>query len=356
MIKKIFSALVLLVVFMACLPKGEAEAARGAPGSSEFGIGGTIQLDGQFVEDGLHLATSLQMDWIAVELSWQAAQPDKGGTANLSSLDAVLDFASRSKIAVMISLTQPPAWSLTATGPDAAAAAKFIQQLVQRPNRTPQAIELFPGANTRAGWGARPDPKAYLALYTAVQATLKSIKNSTILVGAGLRPVVSASTDQMDDVVFLSALYQAGARSTIPIISIQLGAPSGLPTTAPSSQQRQVLRHYEEIRDVMVKAGHEQGLVWITDLQPPSSGASTGDASQSAWFNQVYTQLRSQLYLGVTFFASINPGKTAFSLITPAGEFHQAYRAFRDLIVQNASGSLSSRPGRAKETPLTRSK
>ena len=44
------------------------QAGRGTPGSSEFGYGATIEMDGPYFGDALALATDLPLDWLAIAL------------------------------------------------------------------------------------------------------------------------------------------------------------------------------------------------------------------------------------------------------------------------------------------------
>jgi hypothetical protein len=186
-----------------------------------------------------------------------------------------------------------------------------------------------------------------------------------LVVAGGLLPTgAQPSSDMVDDLSFLTSLYKAGAKSIVQVISVQLGQISGSPMAPSSGADKRVLRHYEEIRQVMLDNGHERGLVWVTHLQPPDGSLSTEDAKyqnpdeQSTWLTQAFQQMRSQLYIGVAFLDAINPNADAdrpgFSLITLGGDFHPAYRLLRDQIAQNSSGSIGVRPGRPKAAPLAR--
>ncbi len=113
----------------------------------------------------------------------------------------------------------------------------------------------------------------------------------------------------------------------------------------------------------MLHNGHEKGILWITGLGTPENLYTFGEASssmaqkQAAWLAQAFNQLRSQLYIGVAFLDSINPGagqSSSLSLITTNGDLHPAFRVLRDQIVQNAAGAAYPRPGRAKSEPLVK--
>jgi hypothetical protein len=149
----------------------------------------------------------------------------------------------------------------------------------------------------------------------------------------------------------------------VTIVSLQASDLTGEPLQASDRSENRVLRHYENIRQVMLNNGHESGLIWITHLTPPGGNINSEDQkyqdpdSQGAWFNQVYSQLKSQLYIGVAFLSGLNPtdSSQSVSLIQSQGDYHPFYRSLRDLISANRSDHSSSRPGRAKDQPLIKS-
>jgi hypothetical protein len=353
---------VLVTVGLLLVPWSQALAARGTPGSAEFGFGTHLRTDGAFMDESIRLAVDLQVDWLAIDVSWQTLQPAKGSPINWTSLETVIAEASQHQMTVVASLTHPPTWAITSNGPDSARAAQLAQQLSQKFGQSLKAIELFPGANTRSGWGTTPSPRAYLALYQAVQSALQASKSQAILVAGGLVPTgTQPETEMVDDLVYLDGLYKAGPKTSLPVISIQLADLTGTPMTAPSKSEHRVLRHYEEIREVMLNNNQERGLLWVTHLSPPSGSTDpklNDPNQQSAWLVQSFQQMRAQLYLGATFLDALNPpagdAEAMFSLITSAGDYHPAFRFIRDQIAQNNAGSLSARPGRAKVSPLPR--
>ena len=113
------SRLVLFLILAAVLnlltPLESVFAARGAPGSAEFGFGAHLHLNGPFAIEGVRLASDLQLDWLGIDLSWRSVAP-KSGAVDWSRLDPILETAARSQLAVMVSLTDAPDWALTPRG------------------------------------------------------------------------------------------------------------------------------------------------------------------------------------------------------------------------------------------------
>ncbi len=357
--------LFLAAVLLALTPLGSVLAARGAPGSAEFGYGAHLNLNGQYTVEGVHLASDLQLDWLGFDLSWRSVAP-KAGSVDWSRLDPVLEAASRSQLPVMVSLTEAPDWALSAQGPGADQTAQFILQLLKRYPKVVQAVELFPGSNTLQGWGRKPDSQAYMKLVTTMSSAIKKSNLQVRLVGGGLKPVVAEAESQaqdIDDADFLQSLYDRGLRDAVTIVSVQASELTGEPLQAPDKSENRVLRRYENIRQVMLNNGHESGLIWITHLSPPSGALNSEDqkyqdpTAQSTWYSQAYSQLKSQLYIGVAFLSSLNPSDTgsSASLIQNQGDYHPFYRSLRELISINRSDHSGSRPGRSKDQPLQKS-
>ena len=120
--------LFLAAILIALTPLESVLAARGTPGSAEFGYGAHLNLNGQFAIEGTRLANDLQLDWMAFDLSWRSVAP-KAGSVDWSRLDPILETAARSQLAVMVSLTDAPEWALTPQGPSPDKTVKFIIQL-----------------------------------------------------------------------------------------------------------------------------------------------------------------------------------------------------------------------------------
>lgn len=357
--KKILVILSLLaIISIGVMPVLAAEAARGGPGSLQFGFGGCIYPDGQYRTEALYMAQNLNLDWVQIDVSWKEIWPDPSQAANWAQMDEMMNFFKGKSIAVMLSITEAPAWALSETGPDVGILNAFLGQMTTRYPASIHAIELFPGANTTAGWGAQPNPAAYLNLFTTVKNSLQQSNSTILLVAAGLTPVQPGSqAGDINDLQFLQSLYDAGARDQISVFSLNYSNLTGDPTLPPSLDEPQLLRHYEDIRHVMISNQNDSGILWINHLRLPTtySGSSAG-----AWITQAYGQLRSQLYVGVVFYDSLNPpnpnkhSANPNSLLLTDGQYNSHYQIFSNMVLQNSNGSLANPPGRPKSEPLNK--
>lgn len=350
--KKIAKPIIIVIwALLFCLTAIDpAAAARGVPGSPEFGVGATLRLNGADLSDGLKLAGNLKLDWISIPISWSELQPKAGKAPVWSKLDSAITLASQNGLAVMISISRAPDWASTSKGPDATKTADLAVALTQRYAGSLHAIELFPGANLKNSWGANPSPKHYLRLFETVQKQLATAGSSVLLVAGGLTPLAPDSTSGMNDLKFLQGLYDAGARSSVSVISLRLSNTTGEPLK-PSSGDPRTLRHYEDIRAVMLDNGHTSGLLWITRLNAPNGKINEDDKkfsetdAQADWLARALLQARSQLYIGVVFIQNLNPtadASTSDSMLLAGQKTHPFVDLLRAMSLNPSNASNGS--------------
>jgi hypothetical protein len=268
----------------------------------------------------------------------------------------------------LISLTNPPDWATSDTGPDPDATTGLVLALTEKYGDQLCALELFPGANTAFGWHAAPDPAAYAALWAFVRQNLDAAGSSLPLMTGGLRPLAAnASPADWNDLDFLHGLYAAGAKDWMEVLSIQFPQLTGQPLQT-TSEGGIFLRHYEAVRQVMLDYGHTNGRIWVTLISPPDGTINASDSfyadkqHQTEWLQQAVIQLRSQLYMGAVIVQSLNPGSgnsSIFSqdaLVQGRSSVHPFYAVYKAILRQTNPESGTARPGRPKGTTLLKCK
>jgi len=298
----------------------------------------------------LELASNLGLDWLAIDVDWARHWPALDQPADFSRLDYVLQTARQKQISILLSLTHAPTWAITATGPEPGFTNALLQSILTVYSDVIQAVELFPGANTTAGWGVAPNPQAYLTMLQTVRQGCDAAGKAIYLV-ASVEPLSNNSADgSMDDRIFLENLYALGGMAYIPIIGIHYPDVMGAPMSDQSERYPIVLRHYEEIRAMMLQYQHQHGMIWITSFTWPTTGtADPSDpltlpitpAHQAQWINQAFQLLQAQLFIGTGFFSSLNheiPSQTSPALFQATGIIHPASVT----ISQFAGGSVNS--------------
>jgi hypothetical protein len=315
--KKILHILWIIILVLVFNNPGFAVAESGLPNSAEFGYGMRLDLSGTQINPSIAAAASMKLNWLAIDFDWAKIWPAREASPELDPLIEAMALAQQNNLSVMVSIVKPPEWVITPEGPDPTITDQVVKYLARTFPDVLLAIELFPGANTIQGWGTTPDPDAYLGLLKSATQTLNSIGSPVVMVAAGLTPLPPKSqAGNMDDLVYLEQLYKAGGQAWMPIISIQLPDTTGDPLLTPTTDERRCLRHFEEVRQVMLAYDHKQGLIWLTDFSWPSGNLHTSDnlykssTEQTRWVNQAYQILKAQLFLGVAFFTQINPPGT----------------------------------------------
>ncbi len=355
--------LLIVAILFSAVQTQPVQAARGVPGSAEFGFGARLNLYGSQFEQALQLAGTLRLDWLTIDLSWATLMADPAATIDFTRLDQAMQTAAQNQTAVLLSITQPPAWALTPQGPNPNLTAIFIQMLAARYPGTLQAVEFFPGANTSAGWGATPDPTAYWNAFSGVRSKMQEGGVSLEWVAGGLEILQGSNAGSMSELEFLRGLYQAGAAGNMPVLSLRYPEITGQPSAPVQESETRLLRRYEALRQIMTENNQGDSLLWITHLSVPDGTINPGEAStkdpnqQSNWLTQAATQLRAQLFIGMVVFADLNTvasSQPAFKGANLSAGSHPFTKALREIIQYNDPGELSSPPGRAKNGAFTK--
>ncbi|MBN2502165.1 MAG: hypothetical protein JXB38_15380 [Anaerolineales bacterium] len=333
-----FGVLLSILLAISLLPT-PALANETTNRNSELNFGARLNLPSDYTALALQTATEIDLDWIAVDFDWDAFWPGKSQGIKYQFIDPIMEKAATNDIAVLISITNAPNWAMTETGPDPELTAELVTILTNRYGRQAlSAIELFPGANTVSGWGVSPNPGAYLALLKCSQASMRDANTQLTLVAGGLMPVSSTEPRDWDDLAFLEALYENNAMTMLPVISLRLTNITHSANAVSGEYDAPVLRHYEDIRNLMLKHEHQTGKIWITGFSWPDDQPNDPD-QQAGWLAQAYDYMSAQLYIELCIFNSLNTaeaqstGSPAF-LVNADGALHPAAEIIRERIRQ----------------------
>jgi hypothetical protein len=323
--RKIFLALVLALFWFTNTGLG-AQAASGLPDSPEFGYGASVSTSKQQAVQALGVAQGLGLDWVSVDFDWSRFWPSPEVEADLSTLRGLVESARQNNLNVLMSISHPPTWAMTPSGPNPDATAAITVQMVSSFQGSLQVVELFPGANTGEGWGTAPNPEAYIGMLQIVRNALTN-QNLKAFVIPSISPLSTApAAGDIDDLIFLKYFYEA--EMPTPMVGLRYQKLSDQPITDPVQENPAVLRHYELVRKFMLENGHRTDLIWITGFSWPEQLTSLDE--QASWVYEAYKLLKAQLYIGAAFFNGLiptNPEETFYhpsSLILENGSFHPA--------------------------------
>ncbi len=343
-----FKKLILfLLIFSQLLPSRapQAQAAIGQPT-----LGARIDLNGQYIEMSVEQAAA-GLQWLAIDISWAAIMPTAEQYAPSDQLENFLQLAADQGLNVLVGVTEAPTWALTPLGPDPQATSEFIYNLAADYPAI-AAFELFPGANTTAGWGVPPHPGAYLAVLQLSKTQLEKLSRPIRLIAGGLTPLTAASDpEDIDELSYLARLYEHNGAVLLPTISLRYLATSSPADQLPTNDQPTTLRRYENIRYQMLQYGHKEGALWITGFSWPTT-ENFSASEETAWITQAYQMMNAQLYIEISFFNSFNPGPGNHAAMTsPDGLLHPAFSLLLEIAnVNRYSRHLSPRSQNVKAT------
>ena len=318
----------VLLTFLVALPS-VVFAHDGLPGTPGFGYGACLDLEGRHIESAIRIADNYGLDWITIDFDWAKYWPDANTSPNWNTLDSVMHQIGGTDMAVMISLTNAPAWALDSTGPSEAWTTELARRVMRRYPEDLLALEIFPAANTSQGWGTSPNPAAYAELLKTIHNSLVSEGFDNILIAAGIDP----SAGKHEALNFLLELYNVGSASYSPVVSLRLPALAHDPKTNPNKVSDHTLRFYEEARQVMLDNGHQNGLIWITRFDWEQGGISDTN-EQALWLQNAYLTMRSQLYIGVASFYCLNDANASTTLLSADGAATPVFDALGGLIAE----------------------
>jgi hypothetical protein len=349
-----------VLIILAAIPN-PVKATSGVPNSPLFGYGARLDMWGQDVPGAMDLAVALGLDWLAIDVDWNRHWPSLDSTPDFTPLDVVLQAARVRQLPVLLSMTHAPGWALTPSGPDASITSAVLLSILNAYPDVVLAVELFPGANSVINWGAAPNPQAYLTMLQVVRQALDTSGRTVYLVTT-LEPLPPGDSDiGLDDQVFLESLYTSGGLPYMPIIGIRFQAIYGAPMSDVNALNPIVLRHYEQIRQMMLRYSHNSGLIWITGFNWPTTGSAdptnplnlpATPSLQAQWMNEAYQLLRGQLYIGAGFFSNLNsstPSQSYPALLLPGGSLHPACVPLSQL----ADGSITTLTWTPSGTPTS---
>ncbi|MBC8504994.1 MAG: hypothetical protein ISR58_14255 [Anaerolineales bacterium] len=328
---KIVTSSAILLAFLVAFPSAVL-AQDGLPGTPGFGFGACLDLEGPHLESAIRIADNYGLDWITIDFDWAKYWPKANNSPNWGTLDSVMHQIGGTNMAVMISITNAPAWALDSGGPNHEWTTDLALRLARRYPDDLLALEIFPAANTTHGWGKTPNPTAYAQLLKTIHNTLTNEGFNNTLIAAGIDP----SAGKQEALDFLLALYNAGSALYSPVVSIRLPALSHDPKTNPNEVSDHTLRFYEEARQVMLENGHQNGLIWVTRFDWKQGGLSDTN-EQAVWLQNAYLTMRSQLYIGVASFYCLNNAESSTALLSNTGKATPVLDALGGLIAAESN-------------------
>jgi hypothetical protein len=254
-------------------------------------------------ERQVEMIADVGFHWIRQEFPWEDIEVhgkgdftdrrnDPAGIDAWDKYDQIVDLAERYGLEIIARLGNPPSWSRAAG--DAAGSfappdditdyGDFVAAVVSRYAGRVTYFQIWNEPNIYPEWGEAPvDPEAYTRLLCHAYARAKEANPEAVMLSGALAPTHDLDGRNLNDLVFLQRMYDAGAGQCFDILSVQgYGLWSG-PTDR--RQQPTTINYARNVmvRDMMVQNGDAGKAIWISEMNwnpVPDSVLATGTYGQ----------------------------------------------------------------------------
>lgn len=235
---------------------------------------------------------------------------DPNGVDAWAKYDNIVELAASHGIEVIARLDKPPAWSRSelpeVTGdfapPDKVADfGDFVAAVANRYAGRIHYYQIWNEPNGNEEWGKHQpvNPEAYTELLCESYRRIKAADPQAVVLAGALTPTVSLDGRNLNDIVYLQRMYQAGAAACFDIFSAQ---GYGLWSGATDQRLRPTVINYPHnllLRDVMVQNGDTHKEIWISEMgwntvpeELPANFGRVSPAQQATYAVEAYERIR----------------------------------------------------------------
>lgn len=308
------------------------------------------QYDGETLAENLDLIASTGFIWVRQTFAWSAIEPQPG-RFNWAAYDAIVEAANARDLELVAVLESSPGWAaVEATAPpdDLNAFTDFAAALAGRYGDRIDVYQVWDEPNLSSGWGSQPpSPVGYAALLEAAYDAIHAADPEALVLTAGLAPTIETGPDNLNDVLYLRALYENGAT---PFFDGVAGKPYGFdagPDDRRAHLNRLNFSRFILLREEMARHGDRSKPLWASAfgwnaLPPgwdgrPSQWGQTTSEQQAEWTLSAYRRaLVEWPWAGALILDTWQPGGTpddprqGFALRGPDGALSPTAEAIRE--------------------------
>jgi len=225
----------------------------------------------------VRMAREAGIVWAKQQFSWEEIEKRKN-QFDWDKYDQIVATFEKYGMEIIARVDRPPAWAhkdkSVSQGPpdDFNDYGDFIDAFVRRYQGRIHYIQVWNEPNIFPEWGNRPvDPAAYVQLLKVAYARAKAADPNIRTLAAPLaitlgEPWAPGSNQwrAMDDLAFLDAEYQAGAKDYFDILSANAFGLRATPDDPPDPKQLNFQRIALD-RQIMEKYGDTNKAIWINE-------------------------------------------------------------------------------------------
>ena len=227
--------------------------------------------------------------WIKQQVVWGEVEvPAKGhyGAAGetWAKYDRIVDLAQEYGLGVILRLDTSPQWArpgsakLETPPDDYQDYGDFVYAVASRYRGKVRHYQIWNEPNLAFEWGgAPPDPAGYVRLLTIAYRRAKEADRDSVVLSAALAPTIEESDVGLNDLKYLQAMYDAGARGYFDVLGANAYGLRGGPDEWRLDLDRDVnFARPVLLRELMVRNGDAQKPIWAAEIGwnalPPSFG------------------------------------------------------------------------------------
>jgi hypothetical protein len=299
-----------------------AVAAGATPPPSQFAYGAIMTSldDASLAHAGGFNLMSAYVSWSNVEPSrgtYVFEQHDQWGQTSANDLTNVVNAARANGLRVGLRLDAPPTWAGGAVYKlDPADVEDYVFHAVRYAAGTIAYVEVFNEMNLPIEWGTTPvDPAAYERILAGAYRGAHRADPNVVVVSAAPSQRTGGLGGTMEDVDWLSGLYDAGGAAYFDALGVHAYIGNQDPTSDPTTCTPMCFRDIELFRAVMEQRGDGAKRGLITEFG--SLEQTSVDLGQYAWMelpsDTRATYLVQALHLASTQYTWLL-GATVFNL------------------------------------------
>ncbi len=293
-----------------------------------FGVNVFLEQEAEPVkrEQLVRMAADAGFHWLRQEFTWEDIEIHGKGDyedrrhepyrSAWAKYDQVVDLAEANGMELIVRISNPPAWTRALTDTVGTYAppddfqdfADFVSAVVSRYRGRIQYYQLWNEPNIYPEWGVYPiSPEQYTDLLKAGATAARAADPDVVIISGALAatielsPNAPAGANNLNDLIFLQRMYDAGAAPYFDIVALQgYGLWSG-PTDRRMHPRVLNIAHHQFVRDLMVKNGDAQKPIWLAEMNwnaapdgvPPNYGKVTL-AEQARYLPLAYARIQQE--------------------------------------------------------------
>ncbi len=164
---------------------------------------------------------ALGLNWVKIVVVWKDVEPQQG-QFSWAHVDNQINPYAAADVRILLTISKAPGWARPADDDrtvegmpeDPATYAAFVSQVAGRYAGKIHAIEVWSGQNIyyEVGGVGRVNPATYAALLRRAYLAIKAANPTLLVISGGLVPTGAPLPYALDDIEYLSQLYDLGAK------------------------------------------------------------------------------------------------------------------------------------------------